>query len=459
MSWRHWPPLSQDLLNDVSVDVSEAHVSRGEAEGALGVVDAEEVEHGGVEIVDLDFVFYGLVAPVVGCSVANPRLDAAAGHPGGKAEGVVIAPVSALGEGSASEFAGPDDERFVEKAEFFQIGDQGGDRLIDGFAVFTVTIDEIVVLVPAIAIAAGAGEFNEADAALHKASGEETLAAKSFGLIEIGLQTIHFFHGVGLAFEVEKLGNRGLHPEGGFVIKNGRFDLLLAGEPGLRGSVEISHEPQFAFLKFGIRLGRFDIGHGGIPGVEDRALISGGKVSGIKIVEPARRDETSVEDDESGKVLVFGTEAIADPGPHAGTSLEARSGVEEVVRRGVFGKLGGHRFDEGEVVGDLGNMGEEVADPGSRLAVLFELPGRLHDLADVVKLGGLKFADGFSGILPVVFFEGRFVVEGVDLRRAAIHVKEDDVLGLRSVVRLLLRKGIFGIVVCGFPVGVFPQKS
>ena len=133
--------------------------------------------------------------------------------------------------------------------------------------------------------------------------------------------------------------------------------------------------------------------------------------------------------------------------------------MEEVVRRGVFGKLGGHRFDEGEVVGDLGNMGEEVADPGSRLAVLFELPGRLHDLADVVKLGGLKFADGFSGILPVVFFEGRFVVEGVDLRRAAIHVKEDDVLGLRSVVRLLLRKGIFGIVVCGFPVGVFPQKS
>ena len=270
------------------------------------MVDTEEVEHGGVEVVDLDFVFDGLVAPVVGCSVANPRFDAAPSHPGGEAEGVVVAPISALGEGGASEFAGPDDERFVEKSEFFQIGDQGGDRLVDGFAIFTVTVDEIVVLVPAIAIAAGAGEFNEADAALHKAPGEETLAAEGFGLIEIGLQTVHFFHGVGLAFEVEKLGDRGLHPEGGFVVENGGFDLLLASEPGLRGQVKISHEPQFAFLKFGIRLGRFDIGHGGIPGVEDRALVSGGKVSGIKIVEPARRDEASVQDDESGKVLVFG---------------------------------------------------------------------------------------------------------------------------------------------------------
>ena len=93
--------------------------------------------------------------------------------------------------------------------------------------------------------------------------------------------------------------------------------------------------------------------------------------------------------------------------------------MEEVVCRGVFGKLGSHRFDEGEVVGDLGNVGEEVTDPGSRLAVLFELPGRLHDLADIVKLGGLKFADGFSGILPIVFFEGRFVVEGVDMTETA----------------------------------------
>ena len=259
----------QDGLHYMAVDVGETIVAALEFEGELFVVDTKEVKDRSLEIVDVDFVFDGIEADVITRSVGDAGLHAAAGHPGSEAEGVVVAPVSALGEGGASEFPGPDDERFVKKAEFSQIGDKGGDRLIDGFAVFTVPIDEIVVLVPAIAIAAGAGEFNEADAALHKASGEETLAAKSFGLIEIGLQTIHFFHGVGLAFEVEKLGDRGLHPEGGFVVENGRFDLLFAGEPGLRGQVEISHEPQFAFLKFGIRLGRFDIGHGGIPGVED----------------------------------------------------------------------------------------------------------------------------------------------------------------------------------------------
>jgi len=55
----------------VAVDVGEAHVSRRKAKGAFGVVDAEEVEHGGVEVVDLHFVFDGLVAPVVGRSVAT----------------------------------------------------------------------------------------------------------------------------------------------------------------------------------------------------------------------------------------------------------------------------------------------------------------------------------------------------------------------------------------------------
>ena len=89
------------------------------------------------------------------------------------------------------------------------------------------------MLVPAIAVAAGAGEFDEADAALDEAAGEEALAAEGFGLIEIGVQAVHFFHGVGLAGEVEEVGDRGLHPEGGFVVEDGGFDLLFACEPGL----------------------------------------------------------------------------------------------------------------------------------------------------------------------------------------------------------------------------------
>ena len=99
----------------------------------------------------------------------------------------MVAAVSALGEGGAAEFAGPDDEGLVENAQFFQVGDEGGDRLIDGFTIFIVTIDEVVVLVPAIAVATGASEFDEANPAFDEAASEEALSAEGFGLIEIGV--------------------------------------------------------------------------------------------------------------------------------------------------------------------------------------------------------------------------------------------------------------------------------
>jgi hypothetical protein len=57
--------------------------------------------------------------------------------------------------------------------------------LIDGFTILSVTVDEVIVLVPAVTISTGAGEFNEADSTLDEAAGEEALAAKDFGLIEV----------------------------------------------------------------------------------------------------------------------------------------------------------------------------------------------------------------------------------------------------------------------------------
>ena len=45
------PPLRQDLVNDLAVDVGEAAIDAAVAEGELGVIEAEEVEDGGVEVV------------------------------------------------------------------------------------------------------------------------------------------------------------------------------------------------------------------------------------------------------------------------------------------------------------------------------------------------------------------------------------------------------------------------
>lgn len=219
------------------------------------------------------------------------------------------------------------------------------------------------------------------------------------------------------------------------------------------------HEVELASLKSGIGFGRFDVGDGSVSGVKDRALVGGGKVAGIEVIETAGRNEPSVEDDESREVLVVGAEAVADPGSHTGTSLQTGTGVEKVVRRGVLGKLGSHRFDEGEVVGNLGDMREKVAHPGTGFAVLLEGPGGLHDLADVVELGRLEFADGLARVLSVVFFQEGFVVEGVDVGRSAIHVEEDDVLGLGSVVGLLWGERIAWGVVGSLTVGAIAHEG
>lgn len=53
-------------MDDVTVDIGEAHVAAAVAEGELGVVEAEKVEHGGVEVVDFDSGIYFLTNVLAG---------------------------------------------------------------------------------------------------------------------------------------------------------------------------------------------------------------------------------------------------------------------------------------------------------------------------------------------------------------------------------------------------------
>ena len=68
-------------MHDFAVDVGQPHVAAAEAIGQPLVVDAQEVQHRGVQVVDLDLVLDGVVAVVVGGAVDRAALDAAAGQP------------------------------------------------------------------------------------------------------------------------------------------------------------------------------------------------------------------------------------------------------------------------------------------------------------------------------------------------------------------------------------------
>ena len=54
--------------------VREAHITPAEAERQAFVIDAQEVEQGGVQVVDLDAILDHLVAPFVGLAIAEAAL-------------------------------------------------------------------------------------------------------------------------------------------------------------------------------------------------------------------------------------------------------------------------------------------------------------------------------------------------------------------------------------------------
>src|SRR5437867_11840266 len=87
-------------VDDVAVYVGEAEVAALELVDQLLVVDAQQAEHGGVEVMDVDGVFDDVVAVVVGLAVDQARFDPAAGGPEGEAAAVMVAAIVGGGEGA-----------------------------------------------------------------------------------------------------------------------------------------------------------------------------------------------------------------------------------------------------------------------------------------------------------------------------------------------------------------------
>ena len=92
--------------------------------------NAEQIEHGDVEVVHVVYVFDGVVAEFISVAIATTALDAAAGHPHGETFDVVIAP-RALRHRRKAELAAPDDESVFGHAALLEIADESSGCLVD----------------------------------------------------------------------------------------------------------------------------------------------------------------------------------------------------------------------------------------------------------------------------------------------------------------------------------------
>jgi hypothetical protein len=142
--------------------------------------------------------------------------------------------------------------------------------------------------------------------------------------------------------------------------------------------------------------------------------------------------ERGTDRDEPWEVLVLAAEAVGDPRTHARAHEVLAAGVDLEQRRAVRGIRAMQALDEAEVVDHLRHVGEELAHPSAALPVLTERPGAAQQVAG---LGELHAWLGLRERLAVVPLQERLVVEGVDLRRTAMHEEEDHALGAGRRVR------------------------
>ncbi len=350
--------LGEDTVDDVGgFDAGEFHIESLVSVGEALVIDTEEVEHGGVEVTDVDDIVDRVVAEFVGCAVGGAGLDAAAGEPHGEAFDMVVAAFAAffLGHGSAAEFSAPDDECVVEEAALFEVGEEGPGGFIGEWAADVHIFDEVAVVVPSAVV-----EVDEADAFFGEAAGEEAIGG--VGAVA-GLGSVHIEDVLGFVAEVHQVGDGHLHLEGHFVGGDPGFDFWV-----MDGEVPVGVElldglDELLLLLWGEAFGVVDIMDGVTGAIELDALEAAGEEAGGPLAGGDGLGVTSAlagEDHEAGEVLGFGAEAVGDPSAHGGAAADGGACIHERVGGVMVDLFRDHGADDADVVGHFGVVGEEV---------------------------------------------------------------------------------------------------
>ena len=176
------------LLDNLAENIGEAVVPSLMLVGKPFMVDAQEVQDRGVEIMHVDARGDDAVTEWIGRAVGDAGLDAATGRPGGEAARVMIAPVVggrqfSLAVIGAAELAPPEHQGVVEHAALLQVRDQGRAGLVGFAALLADAAGQTTVMVPA-----GVIELDETHVALGQPAGQEAVGRERPGFP--GIRTV-----------------------------------------------------------------------------------------------------------------------------------------------------------------------------------------------------------------------------------------------------------------------------
>src|SRR5579871_2348533 len=107
--------------------IGQTEISALEPVRQSGVIEAEQVKDGRVQVVDVDLVRRRIETELIAGADGGASFGAAAGQPHGKAIRMVVPAIAAaLNHRRPAELAAPDDERIVEQAALLQVGHKSG---------------------------------------------------------------------------------------------------------------------------------------------------------------------------------------------------------------------------------------------------------------------------------------------------------------------------------------------
>src|ERR1700747_2159762 len=84
---------SEHLFHHVTANISQAEIASLEFVRQAQMINAEAMQDGGLQVVDMDGIFENVIGVVVSLADAQAFLDPAAGHPNGEAAGVMVAAI------------------------------------------------------------------------------------------------------------------------------------------------------------------------------------------------------------------------------------------------------------------------------------------------------------------------------------------------------------------------------
>lgn len=310
----------------LAFDVGQAKITTGKFVSEAFVVQPQQVQDGGVQVMQVNFIACGKVSEFVGRPVPLTSFDAAPGEEHGVSDIVVVTSVRALRDGRSSEFAAPDQQRVIQHAALLQVQDQGGDRLVDLHGVLAMVVSDVPVGIPFVAVR----HLQEPNARFGKPPSHQALRAEVPGSIVV--ESVHRFRGVCFVRQILDFRRRRLHSEGKFERFDATFQIVVWSSSFHVLLVQLLQQVEFPSLLLSGGVTVLDVANASFVGfgageTNGRA----GIVSGQECAAPRVRStmpQRRADRDETRQILVLAAKSICDPAPHAWANEGVAAGVQ-----------------------------------------------------------------------------------------------------------------------------------